>query len=212
MREPYHFKTLEDIAHLIADACIMTVCECEKGYWHQELDEALSYLTTFNTDLGRFRYTVMPFGATIAGDVFQCKLDQCFGPIKNVIVITDDVMIGGKKMNHSDHDQALTTLFETARKCNVCLNYDNLQYKMQEFDRFREAYTVHGYRPAHTKVSAITEMPPPTYEKQDQSFIGMINYLSKFSARLSELVEPIRELSKEKYPLTGHQSNKMPSQ
>ena len=31
-----------------------------------------------------------------------------------------------------------------------------------------------------------------------QSFIDMINYLSKFSARLSELSEPIRELSREK--------------
>ena len=28
----------------------------------------------------------------------------------------------------------------------------------------------------------------------------MINYLSKFSARLSELAEPIQELSKEKVP------------
>ena len=30
-------------------------------------------------------------------------------------------------------------------------------------------------------------MPPPQCKKQVQSFIGMINYLSKFSARLSEL-------------------------
>ena len=134
MREPYHFKTLEDIAHLIADACIMTVCDCKKGYWHQQLDEASSYLTTFKTELGRFRYTVMPFGTTVAEDVFQCKLDQCFGQIKNVIVIVDDIMIVGRKANHSDHDQALTTLLDTARKCNVCLSYDKLQYKMQEVD------------------------------------------------------------------------------
>ena len=33
-----------------------------------------------------------------------------------------------------------------------------------------------------------------------QSFIGMVNYLSKFSVRLSELAEPIRELSKNKVP------------
>ena len=33
-----------------------------------------------------------------------------------------------------------------------------------------------------------------------QSFIGMVNYLSKFSVRLSELAEPIRELSKERVP------------
>ena len=43
-------------------------------------------------------------------------------------------------------------------------------------------------------------MPPPTSKKQVQSFIGMINYLSKFSARLSELAEPIRELCKDKVP------------
>ena len=78
VREPYHFKTLEDIAHLLADACIMSVCDCKKGYWCQELDVASSFLTTFNTELGRFRYTVLPFGVTVAGDVFQCKLDRCF--------------------------------------------------------------------------------------------------------------------------------------
>ena len=43
-------------------------------------------------------------------------------------------------------------------------------------------------------------MPAPTCKKQVQSFIGMINYLSKFSTRLSELVEPFRELVKEKGP------------
>ena len=71
VREPYHFKTPEDIAHLLADATILTVLDCKKGYWHQQLDEESSYLTTFNTEFGRYRYTVMPFGATVAGDVFQ---------------------------------------------------------------------------------------------------------------------------------------------
>ena len=52
-------------------------------------------------------------------------------------------------------------------------------------------------------------MPAPTNKKQVQSFIGMINYLSKFSARLSEIAEPIRELAKDKVPFNWgpeHQS------
>ena len=49
MREPYHFETQEYIVHLIVDACIMTVCDYKKGYWHQQLDKASSYQTTFNT-------------------------------------------------------------------------------------------------------------------------------------------------------------------
>ena len=73
MREPYHFKTLVDIAHLIADACIMSMYDCKKGYWHQDLDDASSFLTTFKNELGRFRYTVLLFGATLAGDVFPAQ-------------------------------------------------------------------------------------------------------------------------------------------
>ena len=131
IREPYHFRMPEDIAHLLADDCIMTVCDCEKGYCHQKLDEVSSFLTTFNTEIGRFRYTVMSFGASVAGDVFQCKLDQYFGMIKQVFVIADDIMIIGKEENHRDHDVALTTLLDTARKCNVKLNFDKLQSRKQ---------------------------------------------------------------------------------
>ena len=32
--ESYHFKTPEDIAHLLADACVITVSDCRKGFWH----------------------------------------------------------------------------------------------------------------------------------------------------------------------------------
>ena len=125
MRELYHFKILEDITYLIADSCVMMVSECKKGYWHQDLDEASSsFLTTFNMELGRFCYMIMPFGITVAGDVFQQKLDQCFGHIKNVIVIVNDIMVVGKKQNHRDHDLALAILLETVRKSNVHLNYD----------------------------------------------------------------------------------------
>ena len=75
VHEPCHFKTPEDDAHLFAEACIITACDLRKGFWHQQLDEASSFLTTFNTELGRFCYTVIAFGATVAADVFQHMLD-----------------------------------------------------------------------------------------------------------------------------------------
>ena len=124
----------------------------------------------------------MPFGTTIAGDVFQRKLDQCFGHLQNVIVIADNIMVVGKQPNHKDHDLALTMLLNTARKCIVHLNYKKLQYKQKEVEFFGEMYTLDGQKPAQSKIKAIQEMPPPQCKKKVQSFIGMINYLSKFSA------------------------------
>ena len=102
-------------------------------------------------------------------------------------------MVVGK--SKKEHNLALKTLLDTAGKCNVQLNYGKLQYKKTEVDFFGETYMIDGHKPAQIKVSAITTMPELSSKKEVQSFIGIINLLSKFSARLSE---PIRELSKER--------------
>ena len=85
-----------------------------------------------------------------------------------MIVIEGDIMNVGKQQNHRDHDVALTTLLHTARKCNVQLNFDKLQYKKTEVDFFGETYTTGGCKPVQSKVSAITGIPAPTCKKQVQ--------------------------------------------
>ena len=107
----------------------------------------------------------MPFGATVVGDVFQGKLDECYGKIEQVIIIADDIMIVGYKPDHIDHDQVFTTLLQTAKKCNVKLNYDKLHYKKNEVEFFGETYTTSGYGPSKDKVSAVTSMPSLTNKK-----------------------------------------------
>ena len=104
----------------------------------------------------------MPLGATVAGDVFQGKFDECFGKVRQVIIITDDIMVVGYEPDHSDHDQVFTSLLQTTQKCNVQLNFDKLQYKQNEVDFFGETYTTSGCKPARSKVSAITAMSTPT--------------------------------------------------
>ena len=105
----------------------------------------------------------------------------------------------------------LTTLLETARQCNVRLNYEKLQYKQMEVEFFGETYTVDGCKPAKGKVQAIVEMPALSSKKKVQSFTRIINYLSKFSTRLSELALPIRELAKEKVAFNWAQNTKQSS-
>ena len=50
IHEPYCFNTLEDIAHLLSNAVVLMTSDCNKGFWHQLLDEESSFLTTFNTE------------------------------------------------------------------------------------------------------------------------------------------------------------------
>ena len=86
----------------------------------------------------------MPFGMNVAGDVFQYKLDEIFGKLKNVMCITDDIMVVGYKDDHSDHDLALTKLLQTAKQNNVKLNFEKLQYKKHEVTFFGENYMTKG--------------------------------------------------------------------
>ena len=74
-------------------------------------------------------------------------------------------------------------------------NYSTSKLKLSFFG---ETYTVNGHKPAKEKVQAIAEMPTPSCKKEVQSFTGLINYLSTFSARLTELALPIRQLVKDK--------------
>ena len=46
-----------------------------------------------------------------------------------------------------------------------------------------------GYKPSNTKVEAITEMLKPTNLKDQQTFLGMVQYLSKFLPRTAEIAE-----------------------
>ena len=109
-------------------------------------------------------------------------------------------MVIKKNDNHKDHDLAFTTLLQTARRCNVKLNYDKLKFKCTEVNFYGETYTTDGHKPVQNKITAIVEMPSPSSKKEVQSFIGMINYLTKFLLWLTKLSEPIRELIKEKVP------------
>ena len=200
IHEPYCSKTPEDIAHLLVNAKVITVTDCSKGFWYGELDEYSSFLTTFNTEFGQFRFTGMPFGVNIAGDVFQHMLDEIFGRLMNVMCIADDIMVVGYKEDHSDHDLALTKLLQTAQKNTVKLNFDMLQYKKHEVTFFGENYTTQGRKPDPKKIKAIVKMKQPETRKEMQTFLGMVQYLQKFTPQLSVLAEPLRDLIKTNSP------------
>ena len=143
----------------------------------------------------------MPFGATVAGDVFfKESLMSALASWNRFLSLQMTSWLLGTSQTTVIMTKHLLVCYKPAQKCNVKLDFDKLQYKQNEVYFFCETYTTSGHKPARSKVSAITAMPWSTNKKQIQSFIGMIKYLSKFLPRLSELAELIRELSKYKVP------------
>ena len=133
-----------------------------------------------------------------------------FGKLKQVIIIADDIMVVGYKPDHIDHDQVFTSLLKTTQKCNAKLNFESCSTSRTKSISFR-TYTTSGHKPARSKVSVITAMPSPTNKKQVQSFIVMINYLSKFSLECPSLLSLSENCQRTKFHLIGVQSINKPS-
>jgi len=60
-REHYPLRTLEELTLMLSGARYFSVLDATSGWWQIKLDEESSFLTTFNTPFGRYRFTRIPF-------------------------------------------------------------------------------------------------------------------------------------------------------
>ena len=96
MRDHYPTPTLEEITPKLAGARVFSKIDARNGYWNVKLDDESSYLTTFNTPNGRYRFLRMPFGLRMSQDVFQFKIDETYRNCLGATGIADDITVHGR--------------------------------------------------------------------------------------------------------------------
>lgn len=82
-----------------------------------KLSEESSYLTTFNSPVGRYRFLRLPFGLKSSQDEFQRYIDESFENLDGVEVIVDDILVHGR--TRDEHDRNLRNGLERARQKGV---------------------------------------------------------------------------------------------
>ena len=85
---------------------------------------------------------------------------------------------------------------ERVRPKGIVFNEEKLQFKCKEVCFFGHIWTPQGVRPYSSKVAAIQSMRPPEDVKSLQSFLDLVNYLTRYSARMATIIAPLRELTK----------------
>ena len=109
-REHFQIPTVEDVMSQIGAKKTFTVIDLKEAYWQVELTEESSYLTTFNTPFGGYRFLPMGFGICSASEVLQKRAYQTFGDIPDVHIIADDIIIAAD--THEEYDKTLYTVFQ----------------------------------------------------------------------------------------------------
>ena len=136
-------------------------------------------------DIGRFQWMRLPMGSIVAQDVFQRKLDAIFLSIPGVIGIADDVIIYGRK--DQEHDEHLVNFLEVCRKNTMTLNPEKMQFKLPQVSFFGHQWSARGVSPDRKKIAAVKQMELPQDMETMRSFLGLVNYLNRFSPCLAEL-------------------------
>jgi hypothetical protein len=121
-REHYHLPVLREMLPDIAHAKVFSTFDLRHGYWQVKLDKESSYMTTFDTPFGRYRWFLLPFGTctSVSSEMFQRRLYQAIGGLDGILNIADDVLLYGvgetKEEATKDHDEKLAaflTRFQT---------------------------------------------------------------------------------------------------
>ena len=190
--------TLNDILLKLNNVQYVSIINASLGYHNLKLDKQSSYLTTFACPFGRYRYKCLPFRAVPAGDMFQHKIDKTFNDIPNVFGIADNILVIGYNKDGTDHDKTIYKVLKCCQDVNLKLNKEKCHFRCTAIPFFGEVVSRNGMQLDLRKISTLTKMLAPQNKKELQAFLGIINYLSKFSPDMLEVCIPLRKLTSSK--------------
>ena len=133
------------------------------GYWNVTLDEESSFLTTFNSPFGRYRFLRMPFGLKMSQDIFQHRVDQLYESLQGVVAIADDIVFGNTQ---AEHDANLRRLLTKCQEFGLKLNPEKCKINQPKVRFYGVICSSEGVKPNPRKVCALQEISAPTNSQE----------------------------------------------
>ena len=184
-REPYHTHSVDEIAAKLQGITVFTTVDFKKGYWMVVLHPESRKLTCMALPFGRFQWTQLPMGTVVAQDIFQSKLNFIFIGMEGVTGIADDMVIVGR--DKMEHDRNFLAFMEKCMSNNLTLNSEKIQFKQSQGSFYGHYWSKHSISPDPKKIEALNHMEFPPDKETIRSFLGMTNYLNRYSALSAHL-------------------------
>ena len=133
----------------------------------------------------------MPFGLKNAGATYMRAMTTLFHDMvhKEIEVYVDDIVIQSKRS--SDHLDDLRKFFERLRMYNLKFNPTKCAFGVPAGKLLGFIVSSKGIELDPSKIKAIQELSPPKTRKDVMSFLGRLNYISRFIAQSTVICEPI---------------------
>ena len=191
-REPYYCRSIDELIAKFSEAEFFSIVDMDKGYWQVLLDSSSRKYTCMALDIGRYQWKRLPMGTIVASDIFQKKLDSIYIGLPGVTGIADDMIVFGR--SEAEHDRNFILFLETTRINGLRLNKEKLQFKREEVSFFGHTWNSTGISPDPKKINSILRMKFPEDKETMHSFLGLVNFLNRYSPDLTQFCTPLRKL------------------
>lgn len=175
-----------------------TTTDLANGYWQIPLEEESRKYTAFLYNHNVYQFKRVPFGLKTAGSGFIRSVSLTVGNQFAGVLETyvDDMIVATRTFE--SHLDVVDRLFTVLEESNYTLRIDKSLFCQKEVKFLGYRLSTKGIVPLESGLQKIGDFAEPKNRKQLQSFIGVCTYYRQFVVKYANLLEPFRDLLKEK--------------
>lgn len=172
-----------------------SIIDLHSGFHQVPLHTDLRDITTFSTENGSYRWTVLPFGLNIAPNSFSRMMNIAFSglPADRAFIYIDDIIVIGKTEN--EHFRNLISVFKILRVRNLKISPSKCEFFKHSVVFLGHKCTPDGFLPDDSKIKAMQTYPRPYDADSVRRFVAFANYYRKFIPNFAEISLPLNSIN-----------------
>ena len=190
--DQYPLPRPDDLFATLANGKTYSKLDLSQAYQHMVLDEESAKCLTINTHIGLYQCTRLPFGVASAPTMFQRAMDMILQGIDGVICYIDDILVTGS--TDEQHLERLEKVLQRLKDYGLGVKKTKCDFCQPLVEYLGHQVDADGLHTLPSKVAAIVQAPEPENEQQLRSFLGLLNYYSKFIPNLATILHPLNHL------------------
>ncbi|KAE8916052.1 Transposon Tf2-9 polyprotein [Phytophthora fragariae] len=186
----------------MAGCTVFSALDMVDGYYQLLMRESDIPLTAVSTPSGMlWEWLVMPQGLSNAPATFNRLVTQLFRPMRQFVqTYFDDIFVHSRasegKTAVEAHLGHLREVLLCMRENRLYANINKCIFGAEEIPFLGYFLAKDGVRSDPEKVCAFAQWPVPVSQKDLRKWLGLANYLHKYSANYAEMARPLTNLLK----------------
>ncbi|KAJ4455513.1 putative Transposon Ty3-G Gag-Pol polyprotein [Paratrimastix pyriformis] len=193
IQPPAVLPAIDDLLHRFQGQRYVAKFDCSAGFHQIQVDPLSVPLLAFTSPLGRFEFTRMPFGARTAPLHFQHQMDLLLQSLGSWSwAYQDDIAVVAPVFTlFLTRLDAFFTLVEAR---HLRLKAEKCLFAAPETPYLGFIVSATGCRVDPDRLAPLLALGAPTSRAELMSYLGAVNYLSKFVPRCAQLTAGLFDL------------------